>query len=822
MSMTRQTLSLSVVLLLTPFSTSLAERNAAPAVEVLSLATFDDGDASLKPWSPRSDSSIALESSFATEGSHSLQLTFSGWEEGVNPWPGVTLDLAGDSKEGADWTPYDQLVFDVHNASDWPAQLRCSLSDADGNRMRSFTLELDVAETRQVSLPMRRARLTGDPEKPLDLERVTALTFDRRAAEVDNTFHIDNLRLKAAEPDLDSIAFAPDPFERGHLSLFGNLPRPFDFAIEVVDAENDRVVHRDRRANRRRLFWQWDGRVDGQPLPPGDYRLLLHATDAVRAPGRPYTRKIGEFRIRPENSGPETPSLAAWFAPSTDKIMLHDRPETDQPVYRTRPPNGEALFPEAAEPLRIDMARNAHQAAQVVFLAGEEPVEIQVALGELTHVDSGADFNPAQSKIHQVGYIKTREPGLYQVDFSGWWPDPLLSPETMIASPGEAMPVWVSLKALPETEPGLYRGSLTVGAGGRSGSLPLEVRVYDVTLPSETTIATAFQFSERRAENLHGDAWSDELRDRYFDFLAGHRLEPDNIYRSSPPPVEWVERHAASGRLRNFNTIYASEDRANEEELDRLMRELDPFVEALRDRGLMDHAYLYGFDEVSPPGFEAMKTFLGHLKDRYPDLRTMTTAYDRTYGTTNGLDEVVDIWVPLTDAYHPKVAETARAKGQEVWWYICIVPDRPHANWFLESPALEARLLWWMTYHYRVDGFLYWATNHWNNQVERGPLRVDGHNKTNWNPVTFRTANGDGNLFYADEHGPVPSIRLANIRDGIQDYELLRLLETRLDDGGDQSRNLTGHLVRSLTDFSHDPDEFRNVRRQLLEKLESL
>jgi len=69
----------------------------------------------------------------------------------------------------------------------------------------------------------------------------------------------------------------------------------------------------------------------------------------------------------------------------------------------------------------------------------------------------------------------------------------------------------------------------------------------------------------------------------------------------------------------------------------------------------------------------------------------------------------VDIWVPLTPSYDLPEAEALRREGKQMWWYICLVPVHPYANWFIEYPAIESRLLMGaMSHKYRVDGFLYY------------------------------------------------------------------------------------------------------------------
>lgn len=86
---------------------------------------------------------------------------------------------------------------------------------------------------------------------------------------------------------------------------------------------------------------------------------------------------------------------------------------------------------------------------------------------------------------------------------------------------------------------------------------------------------------------------------------------------------------------------------------------------------------------------------------------------------------------------------------------------------------LSRRLLGWLTYRYHSDGLLFWHVNLW---PDRPPLNTDDTFLTAWEAENSLRMPGDGQLLYPGADGPLPSIRLANVRDGIEDYEWLMLL----------------------------------------------
>ena len=71
---------------------------------------------------------------------------------------------------------------------------------------------------------------------------------------------------------------------------------------------------------------------------------------------------------------------------------------------------------------------------------------------------------------------------------------------------------------------------------------------------------------------------------------------------------------------------------------------------------------------------------------------------------------------------------------------------------------------------------------------------------------------GDGILAYPGTCGILPSIRLANIRDGSEDYDYLAMAAAK--DLG-TVREIEQSLVRSMTDFTRDPRALRNARARL-------
>jgi hypothetical protein len=118
-----------------------------------------------------------------------------------------------------------------------------------------------------------------------------------------------------------------------------------------------------------------------------------------------------------------------------------------------------------------------------------------------------------------------------------------------------------------------------------------------------------------------------------------------------------------------------------------------------------------------------------------------------------------------------------------------------------------------VTAKYHPGGFLYYAGNRWplnDKPVTTGP-------RADWNPASYRINNGDGSILCAGVNGPLATIRLGNIRDGMEDYEAYLLLRRLLADKGlpADRGEVPATLVQDLTHFTHDPQAVAQERERL-------
>ena len=72
---------------------------------------------------------------------------------------------------------------------------------------------------------------------------------------------------------------------------------------------------------------------------------------------------------------------------------------------------------------------------------------------------------------------------------------------------------------------------------------------------------------------------------------------------------------------------------------------------------------------------------------------------------------------------------------------------------------------------------------------------------------------GDGIFLYPGKEHVLPSIRLAQVRDGVEDYEWLQLAAAKAGAAKADAESRT--LIESMTKFTRDPAALRSARARL-------
>ena len=501
-------------------------------------------------------------------------------------------------------------------------------------------------------------------------------------------------------------------------------------------------------------------------------------------------------------------------------------------------------FPSQADmplvPLRFDLAQGECESAQICISTGEGAEVDSATVGVGMMKGDGDQAFPGEVAWQRIGYVP-RMSGYHRRRQGGppqhetWLPDPLLPARPFKVRKGSTQGVWLTVKADRGSDaPGIYRGQIDVVAGGkRLAAIPVEIRIRKFALPRRFSLPTAFSVMDGYTRTYYPHDAEKRIRQSH-DIMLDHRLNPDDITRTEFPSIENLlhARDRGMNRFNIVNLVPVPKDgnrkwtpTASEKELfspefyGSLRLRLKPYIERLKAEGLLEMAYIYGFDERGKSYFDGIAGLKAKLARDFPGVPLLTTAFSYYEMTKMKYSAIPETWFapdwfcPLSSVYSEALSEKLRRNGKQVWWYTCCSPDYPYANMaFLESPWFEGRmLLGWQTYLFKADGFLYWHVNWWNDQVL---LDESDTYFPAWSTRGYWNAHGDGVFLYPGKEGVLPSIRLAQIRDGIEDYEWLKAVAEPL-----SSRSALERFVRRIVtgtkEFSRDPDLLRAVRKDV-------
>ncbi|MCE5323177.1 DUF4091 domain-containing protein [bacterium] len=754
-----------------------------------SVRLFDfESENDLSAWSMRSpdQDSLKLSDGYATSGSHSLEFYTPSWKAGMENWPAF---------QGVpsikDWSGYDRFVVDIANPSG--AVLLLSMFISDSKPEFRNGLQHDYM------LPARSAgRYIVDISRmpdAVDRSDISIVHFYTNCPTNDTRVYIDNITLlKQGEP----LPQVPAALLKAEESFLGfkikdaryavddcgsHLGKTGDSRLTVLAKELD-IIQNSENTGLDRLI-DLSTRLDAITGQLNRLHSLLELRDSIKKLDLP------------------TDTMLVGLASSTKKVLPRDVP----------------LSIEATKTISISAARNEKESFQIaVTPSGIHALKgVKVSVSDLQSRD-GDVLSSSNIDCDVVGYVKTKSP-CYVVSYTGWWPDPILDFLGPVDIDWENIQTfWVRVKVPKGQAPGLYKGKLTVSAqGAKPVVLDVSLQVRSFTLPDCTPIPTAItaligESKDHIIKDICGeDNWQTKLKYDYADFLADYYIDFDHLYEPGPPDYDILKHLHDQGRLVAFNL-------GNIENAGKSVDHFKPIYEKCKELGILDHAYIYGFDEVGSTRFEEVANTTKSLKEAFPDILLMTTAKDLNYGMDSSMKSI-DAWCPLTPDYDPGKVDAARAAGKKVWWYICCGPHNPYANWFVEYDAIEARLLMGaMTAKFKPDGFLYYSLTFWsgNMPINSGPF-------TSWNPRSFGEYNGDGSLFCCGPGGkPVPTIRLENYRDGMEDFAYAKILESIIDKYNAKGDSLTkderrwldtarravdvpSSLVEDMGHYSHEP-----------------
>lgn len=508
--------------------------------------------------------------------------------------------------------------------------------------------------------------------------------------------------------------------------------------------------------------------------------------------------------------------------------------------------------------------RNEILSAQCVVRANANLEGLTVVVSPLQHAENAATLDAESVQWNFVDgiFIEENTPKLVKSDLTrpapAHFPDVLGQQRELSLAAGSLKTVYLTIRIPRDLPAGEYRGTVGVQAGDARAELPLVVSVYPLTLPDERHVMVTEWFSTNQFQRHHGvdpgdsDAFYRMLA-VYAENMAEHR---QNVFRVSLGLIRttrgsdgqlrfdfsafdrWADVFWNTGRMDLLETGFvarfgeggwsSTEVRLSDFDVrdestgknvrvagkDFLPTFLPALVAHLREKGWLEKTVFHICDEPSNHNVMAWREASDFVHRHAPELRRIDAIE-----TTHCLDRL-EIWVPKLDhlATWQPAYEEAQRRGNELWHYtVGIFQQGSLPNKTADVALIESRILHWLNYRYGLSGYLHWGWNVWTED----PIGAPGRHR------------GDGWHVYPTQGGVLNSLRWEQMRNGLQDYECLWLLESKLAavkatalspriaeliEPRRRGVEIATQVVSTYSQFTRDPEILLAARRQAIEE----
>ena len=516
--------------------------------------------------------------------------------------------------------------------------------------------------------------------------------------------------------------------------------------------------------------------------------------------------------VKAEN---EDDTFLMWFDQSTEKVNRNVVKPTTRTGYTVR------------------MAKNETENCQF-FVSPKNKTSVEIKIDEFKNENG-------KTVPFELYYE-------YYHNIEGTMMPDALPPYTMPVevNGGESQGFLIQLTTAPDTEAGTYYSFVHVydaKSGKEIKRAAVAVKVWNFALSDKTAIRTAFALwggYVLDSYNWERVDFSDvEVMDNYFEFFLKYRINiMDNPHGlTSGYAANWMKQDRVNTARWNYPDMNIADDNGGvtPEWVDKVIYYPGEIDEPRTNDHFAKMADIYNRIKSNTEEFKMVAPFERNL-NLSSEGKIVSSFDSADMDQIEYMSQYLNIWCPTLNAFTTRnlsfisrvsyiQSEQQDAKygtfaermkkeveeGDELWTYICINPKEPYVNWQILSDGTETIVSLWQMKEYNITGMLYWAVNYW---------------KVNyWGQSQPWTGNsyGDGMLIYSGySFGlpcPIASIRLEGIRDGIEDYQMLCMLEEAL--GEQAAAEMVSRVTTSVVTFTSDDDYLHAVRVLLGDTLEA-
>ena len=566
-----------------------------------------------------------------------------------------------------------------------------------------------------------------------------------------------------------------------------------------------------------------------------------------------------------ETAGTTPGKAEIWSAADTVKV-LQDKSYEDKE--------------EAA--ISVTAVRNEYEGAQILMTAETDVKSYTVATASLTS-STGKTYAAENVEVFNQKYITVALTTTNSFP-SGRYPDALLPFETAeeygenSIEAGNNQGVYFSFYIPKEQEAGIYTGNFTLTVDGVKNSIPVTLKVVDYTLDDEVHSRSSFgvhrYWNEGGIVSAEKDA-SYDMYAAYYEYLLEHRISTRYMPAALSDTegfIKQLRKYAVDPKCSNYiipyvqaydssfagtgidyefykETLNAIASASMEDKTNYLAKASTYFAmfDEITSTDMINKANafykkIYNLHGQIAAEWESSLTGDDALRDELVETllslnHLMVTTFDERFN-------VGVTWCPLLDKYNSEASkekyqasyeiETENGytvtQNEEKWWYSAGIPKNPYPSYHIDDNGYSPMVYSWMQYAHGVTGNLYWSTTFYLERVSENGQTVQNALQDYYETaMRFPSTNGDGFLLYPGApygiYGPVGCIRLEQLRDGLEEYDMLYALEEYYaDKTGADFDSVMSLLYNNLftgTRVETDGDTYEAMRSTLLSMLET-
>jgi hypothetical protein len=429
----------------------------------------------------------------------------------------------------------------------------------------------------------------------------------------------------------------------------------------------------------------------------------------------------------------------------------------------------------------------------------------------------------------------------------------------------KSMIVWID-QYVPfkkeEAKPAIYSSKISVTIDGQTQNIPVDLTVWDFAIPNENKFKASLQhegflrsMSERDELELYqlfkrnriallDPTYDPELQlsksgevtigwksfdERLGKYFSGKAFTADYGYKYGPGYGEPIEtfvlpfdvygKHGTSGwpdigkpdveRNPSNKTLY----------IDCIKKVRDHFGSLINPGKTDITVYLNGLDESYFPEAWSRMVYYGDMFRQYYPEASFRIDGGYTEEALQIVKNSIGSWASHTIEYDNETIRKYQDMGIKVWLYGPMLYENKINSWvgsstFIDLPLVNDRAISWSCWKYNTFSWLSWGAGAgWINGWYDPESWKDASKSTSESEseFTYKKLNGNALLVYSpgvvpDVNGPCPSIRLKTMRDGVQEYEYMRLLSEI-----DKNRSRVDSVVNSIIKMPFGPKSIGNL-----------